>query len=367
MGLTRQELWSRIGMLKEIDPLTDAAYAFKAKLERERPRQGTDHAQVWHVSFHGSQFPGDSDVACGRAALYTMMDFVQPERKRWLSQIAEAGKALENSIVESWYMSGFLVSAPAHLPWIDQDQFIDRKHWLTSTVDSIVCWPREWEPLVCEIKSKDAEIVEAMRNLTRGPDPRHVFQLKTQIGLAHEAGPIIVTRCMNTGRFAVELGKGVVACPLHGTQKCLEQVTLPPPRRGYIYYVSRENPIDTFEFMFEYDPAFMAAGRKRLATWREAFEDDKLPATNFEDKRFSHPYGWTWGASKKMPNSPCTFCDWGEICREDHRTAVERGGRIAITESAGVGETQRVRPGYDPERVRESVQNFWNPKSRAVA
>ena len=64
---------------------------------------------------------------------------------------------------------------------------------------------------------------------------------------------------------------------------------------------------------------------------------DTLPATNFEDKRFSHPFGWQWTKDEY----PCKFCDFGQICREDHRAAVERGTNIALTESAGVEDVRR--------------------------
>ena len=74
MGLSRGEFLSRIGMLKEIDPLTTLAYRFSEALEAEKPKQGAGGAAPWHVSFHGSQFPGDNPRACPRRALYTMMD-----------------------------------------------------------------------------------------------------------------------------------------------------------------------------------------------------------------------------------------------------------------------------------------------------
>jgi hypothetical protein len=189
------------------------------------------------------------------------------------------------------------------------------------------------------------------------------MQVKAQIGVAHEAGAITKLRCLNSGRFAIIVAKDAVMCPLHGGTKCLREVTLAPPRRGYLYYVSRENPIDTFEFMFEYDPAFMAAGRKRLASWRQAFLDDLLPATNFDDKRFSHPFGWQW----TKDNYPCKWCDWGQICRDDHRAAVAAGGRIALSASAGVDDTREIRPEYDPSRVREAVETFWAEKPARAA
>lgn len=364
VALTRAEFWSRIGLAKEIDPLTTAAYKFGALMRQLRSDQGDDHADPWHLSFHGSQFPGDNPYACPRQGLYRMMDFSRPVMRRWLEQVAESGKAIENSLVAKWYYAGYLVSPPSFLPGLIQQQYEDPEHWLTCTVDSIVCWPRTVEPLVCEVKSKEAAVIRAMQRLTRGPDLKHVWQIKTEIGLAHEAGRITKMRCINSGRFAIKVGfdieGGVMVggedmCPLHGTDRCLEEVTLLPPTRGYLYYVSRDNPEDTFEFMFEYDPKWLKTGRAKLARWRKWFLDDVLPATNFEEKRFSHPLGWQW----TKPEYPCKFCDFGQICREDHRAAVERGGTIALTESVGVEDTREIRETYSAQRAREAVRAFW--------
>jgi hypothetical protein len=280
MGLTRAEFWSRIGLAREIDPLVGAAYRFGAIMRQLQSDQGEDHADPWHLSFHGSQFPGDNPNACGRLALYRMMDFARPMMPRWLEQVAESGKAIENSLVAKWYYAGYLVSPPSFLPEVIQEQYEDEDHWLTCTVDANVCWPRTTEPLVCEVKSKEANVIRAMQRLIRGPDKRHAWQIKTEIALAHEAGPITKLRCFNTGRFAILVDFAIVKgkivggreiCPQHGHDRCLREVTLSAPTRGYLYYVSRDNPEDTFEFMFEYDPNWLRVGRSRLKRWREAF------------------------------------------------------------------------------------------------
>jgi hypothetical protein len=279
--------------------------------------------------------------------------------------VAESGKAIENSLVAKWYYAGYLVSPPSFFPGVLQEQYEDPDHWLTCTVDALVCWPRTVEPLVCEVKSKPADVIQAMQRLIRGPDRKHTWQMKTEICMAHEAGPIIKRRCYNTGRFSIlteivikegVIAEGVEVCPQHGHDRCLVEVTLQPPTRGYLYYVSRDNPEDTFEFMYEYDPNWMKVGRSKLARWREAFINDKLPATNFDEKRFSHPFGWQWTTGE----SPCKYCDFGQICRDDHRLAVERGENIALTESAGVEDAQDVRERYTPERARTAVFDFWN-------
>jgi hypothetical protein len=358
VGLTRAEFWSRIGLAREIDPLVTASYKFGAIMAQLRSDQGEDHADPWHLSFHGSQFPGDNPNACGRLALYRMMDFARPMMPRWLEQVAESGKAIENSLIAKWYYAGYLVSPPSFLPDVLQEQYEDPEHWLTCTVDALVCWPRTIDPLVCEVKSKEAAVIRAMQRLIRGPDRKHAWQIKTEIALAHEAGPLKVMRCFNTGRFSIVVDREEV-CPQHGHNRCLRPVTLKPPDRGYLYYVSRDNPEDTFEFMFEYDPNWLRVGRSKLARWRQAFLDDKLPATNFEEKRFSHPFGWQWTKDE----FPCKFCDFGQICREDHRLAVERGTNIALSESAGVQDVQEIRQAYEPARARTAVVDFWKRRN----
>jgi hypothetical protein len=368
MGLTRGEFWSRIGLAREIDPLVTASYKFGAIMRQLQSDQGEDHADPWHLSFHGSQFPGDNPHACGRQSLYRMMDFARPMMPRWLEQVAESGKAIENSLVAKWYHAGYLVSPPSFLPGIIQEQYEDPDHWLTCTVDANVCWPRTTEPLICEVKSKQADVIQAMQRLIRGPDKKHVWQIKTEIALAHEAGPITKRRCFNTGRFAIMVGFTIVngkivggreVCPQHGHDRCLREVTLSAPVRGYLYYVSRDNPEDTFEFMFEYDPTWLRVGRTKLKRWRESFTRDILPATNFSDKRWSHPYDWQWSKDEY----PCKWCDFGQICREDHRLAVERGQNIALSESVGVEDVQEVRESYTPERARDAVTDFWNRRN----
>jgi hypothetical protein len=352
------EFWSRIGLAKEIDPLTTAAYKFGALKRQLQSDQGEDHSDPWHLSFHGSQFPGDNPHACSRLALYRMMDFTRPVMKRWLEQVAESGKAIENSLVAKWYYAGYLVSPPSFLPDVLQLQYEDEDHWLTCTTDAIVCWPRTVEPIVCEVKSKEAAVIRAMQRLTRGPDRKHVWQIKTETALAHEAGPLVKLRCINSGRFAIIAGENE-ACPLHGGTKCLEEVKLKAPDRGYLYYVSRDNPEDTFEFMFEYDPNWIKIGRSKLRRWREWFKTDTLPATNFSDKRYSHPFSWQWTKDEY----PCKWCDYGQICREDHKLAVSRGTTIALTESAGIEDTREIREAYDPVRARAAVMAFWKRRN----
>jgi hypothetical protein len=363
MGLTRKELFSRIGLLRDVEPMTQAAYDFAIWLAQQTPDQGAAHSDPWHLSFHGSEFPGDNPYVCPRKALYRMMDIPRQPPKRWLMQVADAGKDIENRLVMTWYGAGYLLSPPP-FDYLGrpnkQLQFQDSEHWLTSTVDSLVLHPRMNRPAPVEVKSKYADDIEEMLRLCRGPDPQHVNQLKCQIGLTHEQGKWEVARCYNSGRLAIHIakagnGRPVAVCPEHRTDKCLRIEMLEPVQFGYLYYVSRDDPADTWEFVYEYDSHFMEQGRKWLAIFRKYFLSNLLPQTNLEDKRFAHPFGWQWTKDEY----PCKWCDYGDICREDTKAAIKLGRTIELNESCAVELAKEVRPDYDLDLVRAAVLRRW--------
>jgi hypothetical protein len=347
--------------LREIDPLVELAYRFEEMRAARESDQGAAVRDKWHVSFHGSQFPGDDPKACGRASLYRMLDIPRSTgsylfSNRKLIQIADAGKDIEDRLVTRWHNAGYLLTPP---PWEYQMTFENADVWLTSTVDSIVLYPRAVMPVVCEVKSKYADAILEMKKLLRGPDEKHVKQLKTQIALAHEfyvANPQTVLRCHNTDRVAIMVGENGNArpvCPQHGHADCLYECELVPPEYGFLYYVSRDNPVDTHEFYVELDRDFFEAGRKKLAEWRDHFLRDELPQTNFVDKRFAHPFGWKWG------ELPCKWCDYGDQCRRDTKTAIAQGGSIRLSESAAIEDARALRPDYSFAEVREAVFERW--------
>lgn len=378
MGLSRGEFFSRIGMLKEIDPLTSQAYRFVEKMEAEAPRQGHQHDAPWHVSFHGSEFPGDSQ-GCGRRAIYTLMDIPRGSGlfPRQARQRMDAGKDLETQLVTRWYQAGTLVSAPPDSP--TQTQFIDPEHWLTCTVDAIVVQPRAFRPIVAEVKNIDDAHVEEMLRMTRKPHEPYVRQVKTEIGLAHEYGPWKVLRCINSGRMAVQIALATVVksnghsiagrtvqwmCPEHGGDKCLHEATLEPVMHGYLYYASRNDPAKTREYYYEYDPDFMRKGRDQLKVWRRFFENGVLPATQVTGK---HPYGWNWTTD----DSPCKWCPYGSnsgnrVCREDHDESVKRGELLPLEDSEGIELAQELRPDYDYGLARDAVFARWSSSSETA-
>lgn len=348
-------------MLREVEPLTAAAYRFSELLEAELPRQGHQHDAPWHVSFHGSSFPGDDERACPRQAIYTMMDTPRGVFPRRARQRMDAGKDLERQLVRRWWQSGMLLSAPPDAE--EQTQFEDPEHWLTCTVDAILIKPRAKRPFVAEVKNIDCDTLDEMMRLIRGPHENYVRQVKCEIGMAHEHGSWDVLRCVNSGRLAIQIAQNghgnsthVMMCPEHGGDKCLEAQTLPAVEHGYLYYTSRNDPDITREFYFEHDPEFMRQGRNRLEITRKYWEEGWLPQTHFEGK---HPFGWNWTTD----DSPCKWCNFGPagsyVCREDHQAAVKTGELLRIEDSLAVEEAQAVRPEYDLDLVRAAVAARW--------
>lgn len=359
--ISRSEFYSRIGLLDEVDPLTTMAYRFYEEQQSLLTNRGDGAAHDWHVSFHGSEFPG-AGRACGRKALYTMMDMPKGLFNRQARQIMEAGKDIETRIVDKWWRAGYLVSANPHGK---QTEYEDPEIWLTSTVDAIVVWPRSVNSIVVEIKTKYAKDLDAMRRLLRGPDEKHVLQIKTQLGLAHEAGPQLRLRCGNTGRLAIEIdpfdSESALWCPAHKHADCLETVEIAAPDYGFIHYASRDNPMVTHSFFVEYDPEHMRIGREALARWREHFINDKLPQTHMDSKRYAHPFGWLWG------DLPCKWCDHGEWCRKDMKASVEQGKTLRLSDSIAVEEARYIRPDYDLDLVRQAIAQRWGEEIPAIA
>lgn len=316
-----------------------------------------------------SQFPGDDPKACGRQALYRMMNIPRTTgsyffSNRKLTQIADAGKDIEDRLVMKWHGAGYLLSPPPYNALGQrQHQFVMESpdEWLTSTVDAITLPRRSITPVVTEVKSKYADVIEQMQMLQRGPDDKHVKQIKAQIGLAREdflRNPRIVLRCFNSDRLAISYydfrsSKEILVCPQHLHNDCLHEVKLKPPHYGYLYYVSRDNPTDTFEFYIEHDEQFMASGRAKLIEWQQNFINNVLPQTNFTDKRFSHPFGWLWG------DEPCKWCDYGDHCRSDHKKAIEKGMVLALHESEAVEFAKGVKADYELDLVKIAVGERW--------
>jgi hypothetical protein len=318
--LSRLEMLTRLQLVRRLEPIIDAAYKKAIKLEESEQLDDNPHGRPWHVSFHASSFPGNDPKACPRKALYRMMDFSTGRSiNRKVMAAGAVGKGVELDIVEVCKRAGILISADS-LNEI-QTGFVDAEHWLTCSVD-LVIEPYGWtKPLPVEIKSAYHVDIEKMRLGILGPRDGHVAQLKTQIAMA---------------RVAQKKGS---------LWEDKELIT-----HGYVYYFSRDHPEITAEFRIDHDEAFFQAGLKQLAQWRAWFEEGVLPETK-PGKRTStrgHPMGWQWS------KLPCKWCDFAPQCKADFRE-----GTGLLEDSVAVKQTQKIRPGYDPEAKRERVFAEW--------
>lgn len=319
--LTRQELFTRLQLIRTIEPVTYAAYK---QVEDVRWRGGegdAPHGHPWHVSFHGSQFPGYDPLACPRQALYRMMDLPKQEAFSRRSRVLmQAGKDAEVELVRTWHEAGILLSAPPDAEV--QTGFELPEIWLTSSVDSVIQPPRWNKPLPVEIKTKDHETIEQMRNGLRGPDEAHVSQAKVQVAMVRH--------------FQDDLWPG-----------------LDPVTHGFIYYMSRDNPSDTAEYRVDYDQKFFDLGVERLKQWREMFLAGELPEIKpgKRSSKFGHPNGWRWSYV------PCSWCDFKTTCQLDFREGVTK-----LSNSIGIERAKLVREDYDYEAARARVLARWTDK-----
>jgi hypothetical protein len=317
--LTRQEFFTRFQLIRTVDPITATAYK---EVEEALWHSGDDdspHGHPWHVSFHGSQFPGDDPLACPRQALYRMMDLPKAERFSRRSRVVmQAGKDAEIELVRTWHEAGILLSAPPDAEV--QTGFEWPEAWLTSSVDSVILPPRWNKPLPVEIKTKDREAIEQMQVALRGPDPNHITQNKVQIALVRY--------------FQGDLWPA-----------------LDPTTHGYIYYMARDDPSVTAEFRVDYDQKFFDIGVERLKQWRAYFLEGVLPEIKpgKRSSKFGHPHGWRWSYP------PCQFCDWKKTCQLDFHEGVE-----FLADSVGIERARLVRENYDYEAARRRVGERWD-------
>jgi len=305
---TRSELFSKMGLNKQIvEPILNLAYKKEEEQIWREDLFSSPHGEHWHTSFHASSFPGDNEKACGRAALYTLMNIPsQDPIDRNGRAIMEAGKAIEENIVWRLHRTGLLLTDPPDEEF--QMGYADEEHWLTCAPDAIINMPKENRPHPIEIKSKDHKVVEEMRMGMRSFDQAHRIQLQTQIAFTVE----------NSENLWPEL------------KKCLD---------GSILYVSRDRPGTTHEFRFRYNPSFMKKGREKLAEWRNSYKDAKLP---------ERPKSWRW------TEQPCKYCKFKRVCKADYKEKI-----VDLEKSNGIEFAKEVRGNYDYKKTREKVLDRW--------
>lgn len=307
---SRNELYSRLGLRPHIaNSILDVAYKTEEEQIWREDLQSSPHGQHWHTSFHASSFPGDDKKACGRKAIYTLMNIPPTEPINRLARTTgDVGKAIEEQLVWRFYRSGVLLSAKPD----DEHQltFEDKENWLSGSVDAVIKTPsKKPRPLPVEVKGKDGEIIFEMQSKKRSYDKIHRNQILTYIGLAKE-------------------------------QQEYYWPELAPIVDGELLYVSRNRPSETHTYRFDYDAGFMQEGREKLRQWRDAYLDELLP---------ERPRSWRW------TEQPCKWCNWKKVCKLDYKEKVSK-----LPESNTIQHAKEVRKGeYDYEKTRRAVLDRW--------
>ena len=359
MGLSRLELFARLGRVRVVEPMAAAAY--QRLLEDEWRNGGLDHhGDSWRGSMRGSQFPGDDPRPCARQFAYWLMDIPEAEpTRRDVHGTAYVGQAIEDDLIKTLGFDGRVLSTR---PYLSEEYkhlgFEDADHWLTATPDIVVLPPFWHRPHVVEVKSKDTEVINDMQNGRRLFDPGHRLQAIASLGLLSEIMADEDTRellfprvhvCRHTWRLADVIegeDSSMYFCRDHQDGlDCLTEIELGPPMTASIYYHSLERPRVTQEWFLELPDGFMESGRRVLRQALEHFERRELP---------QHPFG-----GKGWSELPCKWCDFKKhACKPDHKAGI-----TAMEESNGIAFAQEIRPGYDFEAVHSAVIERWEGKS----
>jgi hypothetical protein len=313
MGLSRDELFAALEEAPRpiVPDLLQEAY--QLELHREwSTHKHNPHGYDWHTSFHASSFPGKDQLACGRKAVYELMD---PPSTAPLTPFTKAmfdvGLNLEHDWVRRWSAYGVLLSVDVNMEGVDvQTGFRDSEHWLTGASDAILLNREKRKAHCTEVKTTSHEKVLKMIHSNGADVPRshgkYLRQLGTYIGLAHEQ-PFTprVQICQTSGLLMANpfecpghQQNGDKPHPLLHIGPCIpDWITVGAPDDGTLIYSSREEPLTVASFNVRYDPEFMSMGRAKLAAWQKAFLEERIP----EHPREEHKNrGWSV--------DPCQYC-----------------------------------------------------------
>jgi hypothetical protein len=350
MGISRLSLWESAGVnISILEPLIIAAYEHQA--EREWHQHAAPHGELWFTSFHASQFPGTDPYACGRAAVYGLMGLPDPApREPRLTAMFNLGSNLEHDWVRRLRAVGQLLSKSPAVGDATQTTFGDREHWLTGASDAIVL-PPGWRKAHCgEIKTTSHQKVLAMledRSDTPFSHDKYVRQLKTYIGLAHEA-PFqpTVTVCSTAWAVTSQIFASSSAprwCPVHASIECETLTfTVDPPDDGTLIYSSREEPLTTVSYYITLDEEHMAVGRARLAQWRDHFLAGTIPPHPREEEKSK------WSAV------PCKYCGLKKPCKADYQAGITE-----LAKSHHITAAREIHPQYSYDENRATVLKRW--------
>lgn len=310
MNLPPADVASGVGLT--VADLADFAYEKFLKDEWKHQLNNSPHGYPWHTSFHASEFPADWDKACGRKALYGLMNIPETEPlPAFVAPIGEVGKAIEEGIVNVWKYVNILVSPPPGS--MNQWGFKLPEAWLTGACDAVIVPPKWKRLLPVEIKGKNQTDVFAMKSgVVKFGDydyhEEHKRQLMCYVGLARLSQPFIWP-------------------------------SYEPPDQGSLLYVSREKPGTRHEYRFDYDHSVFMEGYDKLVSWREHFIDGTLP---------QRPKEWRW------TEAPCDWCGVKKLCKADVKAEV-----TSLSASKAVTFAKELNPKYDYKAIRAAVFERW--------
>jgi CRISPR/Cas system-associated exonuclease Cas4 (RecB family) len=318
MGISRTDFFTRLGVISpgpDLDSITEQAYLFNEEQERERIFKKKPRGRA----FFASMFPGgENERRCARQALYSMMDVPDPKPISPTGRaVIEMGKAAERQIVWRWGKMGLLlgVKLPKYeTDFFPQAGFEDKEYWLSGNADAVLDLRPSWEwVLPVDVKSKADDKINKMRLGELPPyEDDHYKQLQAYLYLCRK---------------------------FHSYMRW-DKIGLKPAKAGFIYYVSRDNPRNTWSAYVPYNEEFVVAGLQRLTEWRKAFLDDTLP---------ERPKEWRW------TEQPCKWCSVKKACKQDIKDDVTR-----LSESNAIESAAKINAHYDPDRVREEVMRRWD-------
>lgn len=335
------ELFARLGRITVVDAMLNEASSYVAEHEWRSPERGT-------TSFHVTKFPGGARP-CARKLTYDLMNFPAAEpMPPMVGATAIVGKAVEEHEVSMLEYAGRLLSTPADAA--DQISVFDADHWISGRMD-IVILPRFWNrPLLIEKKTKDSDVVDEMRALTRSYDEAHGHQVRVYVAILRELSRTIwpsAVVCKHTWRIAepgVEPVIDAMVCKDHGIHAdsgCLIEIDLQPLQSGVLSYSSRNRPNVRASWYFEHDEAWWQRGLEVIREAQEAYATDRIPP---------HPFG-----GKQWSAKPCQYCPHKKnSCKPDHQAGVTK-----LSDSHGVEWARGVFGHYDPKAIRQAVLDRW--------
>lgn len=308
MGLTREQLLKKLNIIKDGPDLE--ALTTKAMVEREeqywRDNEGSSpHGNPWHTSFHASAFPG-SEADYGCTQLYSLMDIpIVDHFSPKLSGQAAVGNAVEEFTIRAWRQAGLLLG--------EQEKFEDPELWLTGSADAILKVPGYNHVFPVDVKSKDHDVIKAMRIGARSYDEKHFMQLQAYIYLCR--------KFHDYDRWA-------------GFKEACG---------GMIYYASRQDPTFVKQFWIDADWDVIGRGVQNLEKFKQLFIEDKIPQRPDKQK-------WTL--------EPCKWCSYKRECmKKDFKNLDTK-----LSESEGIRFAESVRVGYNAQEKRKEVLKRWLPE-----